>query len=66
MNNETTSYDPVYINSTKDDQIIIYYNITGLHPSLSYIFAASLDDLLNSKRNEDHVIFCKSIRTISY
>ena len=58
MNNETISYDPVYINRTDDDQITIYYNVTGLHPSLSYIFAASLENLLNSKRNEDHVIFC--------
>ena len=62
----TTSYDPVYINSTDDDQITIYYNIIGLHPPLNYIFTASLDNLVNSTRNKDHVIFCKSIVEMFY
>ena len=66
MNNETTSYDPVYINSTKDDQITKYYYITGLHPSLNYKFTASLYNLLNSRRNKDHVTFSKSIVAMSY
>ena len=56
MNNETVFYDPVHINNTEDDNTIIYYNITGLHPSLSYTFTA----YLSKTRSEDH-IFCKLI-----
>ena len=66
VNNVTISYDPVYINSTDDDQITIYYNITGLHPSLNYTFTASLDDLVNSNGKKDHVSFCKLIVAMSY
>ena len=67
MKNEATSYDPVYINSTDNDQIItIYYTLTGLYPSLNYTFTASLYNLLNGTRNEDHVTFCKSIVAMPY
>ena len=66
MNNETISYDPVYINRTDINETTIYYSITGLHPSLNYTFTASLDNLANSTRNKDHVTFCKSIVAIFY
>ena len=66
MNNETASYDPVYISSTDVNETTTYYNITGLDPSLNYTFTASLDDLLNGTRNKDHVTFCKSIVAMSY
>ena len=55
MNNEIVFYDPVYINSTNDDTTTIYYNITGLHPSLNYTFTA----YFNNTRTEDHIIFCE-------
>ena len=66
VNNESISDDPVHISSTDVNETTIYYYITGLHPSLNYTFTASLYNLLDSRRNEDHVTFSKSIVVMPY
>ena len=61
VNNETMSYDPVYINATNVNETTTNYTITGPHPSLNYIFTVYIMDLLNNTKNEDSVIFCELI-----
>ena len=66
INNETMSYDPVYINGTKENKTTtVYYNITGLHPFLNYTYTGYIMDLFNSTKSEDHVIFCELLLQIS-
>ena len=59
-NNKTVSYDPVYVNGTKQSKTAaVHYNIFGLHPYLNYTFTTYIMDLFNNTKDEDHVIFCE-------
>ena len=59
-NNKTVSYDPVYVNGTKQSKTTaVHYNIFGLHPYLNYTFTVYIMDLYNNTKDEDHVIFCE-------
>ena len=67
VNNETTTYHPVYIKNVTDvNETTLYYNTTGLHPSINYIFTAYIMDFLNNTKNEDHIMFCKLIILLFY
>ena len=61
VNNETMSYDPVYINAINVNETTITYTITGLHPSLSYTFSVYIMDLFNNTKDQDYITFGKLI-----
>ena len=48
---------PHLCNVTDVNETTLYYNITGLHPSLYYTFTAYIIDLYNNTKDEDHIIF---------
>ena len=46
-------------NVTGVNKTTIYYNMTALHPSLSYTFIIQIMDLFNNTKNENSVLFCE-------
>ena len=60
MNNETIIHHSVYIQNVTDvNEKTVYYNITGLRPSLNYTFTALVLDLYKNTNNKAEVIFCE-------
>ena len=59
MNNKTQSHDLVYIVANEVNEKNVYYDITGLHPSLNYTFTAYINDSFNNTKDQDYVTFHK-------
>ena len=57
-NDEITFHHHIDINYT-DDEITIYYNITGLLPSLQYTFTVYVLDFSNTMKNQTNITFCE-------